>query len=316
MDKFVSHRKSGKLLAAAVASVGLVSVANSAKAALVVDLRALNGTRSGGNHTVTAPSVGFTITMGVYAKLTGSDATTVVGDFDAEGTGDLLDRRVDEGLQIANGSFQSVGGLLGNMNSAAGALNYNSRTNPMGGPGSSNGVASDWDSDGDLDIGTNGTDPTNMWIIRSGSPTYATTFDSEPDQSTDTDNPQTAGGVQGKGWATIDDKGSSTGSGVNSEDTIISADNSELRVGLVKFIVTNLGNGAASFNFVRRPVDDSGAFLWYEDGAITGKFPGAGGGTLSTTGVSIVTAPEPTAIGLLGIASLGLLARRRNQKKA
>jgi len=295
MDKFVSHRKSGKILAAAAASVGLLSWASPAKSSLLIDLRVTNtgtsSTRSNVNHNITVPSVGFTVTMGVYAKLTGLTNNQISGDFDLEG--DNNDLRNDEGLQILNGSFQSVGGLLGNMNTAAGAVGYNAQLAPYNDTGSQNGLATDWDSDGDLDIGTNGTDPTNMWIARTGSPGYSTLFDTD----TDTDNfPQS--GIIGKGWSKINNLGVSKGAGANTEDTIIDANTSEQRIGTIKFIVTNLGNGAATLNYVRRPVDDPGAFLWFEDGSPTGKYPGSGGGTLTTTGVNVSVAPEPGTIGL------------------
>jgi len=311
MDKIVSHRKSGKILAAAVAAVGLAGVASTAKASMVVDIRALNGTRSNTNHSVVVPSVGFTVTMGIYARITGADSTQLVGDWDVEG--DDNDTRNNDSLQITSGSFQSVGGLLGNMNSVAGNVNYASRATPMDASGSKVGVASDWDSDGDLDVGTNGTDPTNMWIVRSGGPTFATVFDNAP---LDTDNPAPSGKT-GAGWMVYDTSNDVPGqSGADTQESILNNTTSEIRVGTLKFIVAAAGNGAAAINFVRRPVDDPGAFLWFEDGAPTGKYPGSGGGTLTTTGVNVSLAPEPGTIGLLGIASLGLLARRRNKTQA
>jgi hypothetical protein len=67
-------------------------------------------------------------------------------------------------------------------------------------------------------------------------------------------------------------------------------------------------------NFVPRPTTDAGSALWFEDGIATGKTPGTGAYLLGSP--TLIQVPEPATLGLLGIAGLGLLARRRNEKNA
>jgi len=58
---------------------------------------------------------------------------------------------------------------------------------------------------------------------------------------------------------------------------------------------------------------EKGLEMWFEDGIATGKTPGTGAYTVGTP-VTIIT-PEPaTALVTLGIAGLGLLARRRRDR--
>ena len=77
-------------------------------------------------------------------------------------------------------------------------------------------------------------------------------------------------------------------------------------------IVTG-GNSQMAVNFVPRANGEAGS-LWFEDGLTTGKnatnSPFAVGAPVI---VIETTFPEPTALGLMGLASLGLLARRRKQ---
>jgi hypothetical protein len=293
MDKRFSQRKSGKVLAAAAASVGLAGLASQANAGLVIDVRAINAANNTGGS-VSAKSVqaivGATITMGVYARISGTNASQVIGDFDGEA--DDPDTSNDDGLNIVTGSFQSVGLLHGNMGNVAGPNNlYSPRQAPFNASGSTNGAFADWDSDGDLDLGGNGTDPTPMWVDRSSATTFAALLD----------------GTQ-KGFF------SSPAVGNNTEDTIIDPTTSELRIGTIRFIVTD-GGPQALVNFVPRPTTDAGAALWFEDGAATGKTPGTAPYSIGAP-VQVVPVPEPATIGMLGIAGLGLLARRRNQSNA
>jgi hypothetical protein len=301
MDKRISQRKSGQVIAAAIASVGLAGWgASQADAGLVIDVRATGSTAgsilSGGGKTVQIPSGTVTVTMGVFARLSGTNATQQVGEFGGAG-GD--DTRNDDQMAILVGSFNSVGGLLGNLGGTAAAgqqPSYGPRTTPFTGAGSTNGVVADWDSDGDLDIGNGATtDPTNLFTGRAGTPSSSTLF-----------NGTTA---PTKGWSNGPD-GAAT-SGGNTNDTIIDATTQELQVGSIRFITSGAGTTTqAIVNYVPRPGTDGGVALWFEDGVATSKTPGTSPFAVNP-GVLVQAIPEPTTLGLLGIASLGLLARRR-----
>src|SRR5688500_5524407 len=78
--------------AAALTAAGLLN-SPATQAGLVVDIRALTapgGVISGGGKTVTfAVNTGQTVTLGVFARVTGTNSFIEVGDFD--GQGDSLD---------------------------------------------------------------------------------------------------------------------------------------------------------------------------------------------------------------------------------
>jgi len=291
MDKRFSQRKSGKVLAAAAASVGLAGFASQAHAGLVIDVRAIGITGSGTQGTVNGPksvqaALGATVTMGIYARLSGTNATQIIGDQD--GNADADDTSNDDTLQTMVGSFQSVGPLTGNMGNAQGPNTlYRISSPPFIGPALQNGTFQDWDSDGDLDVGANGTDSAPMWVGRTAAVATAML-----------QNGTTKGFFSG---------GSFT---AQPEDTIIDPTTQELRVGTLRFIVTNQGLQSL-VNFVPRPTTDAGSALWFEDGAATGKTPGSSPYSIGAP-VTVTPVPEPVAIGMLGIAGLGLLARRRN----
>src|SRR5206468_8054173 len=87
-----------------------------------------------------------------------------------DGGGVANDTRNDDSLQAMVGAFQSVGGLGGNFNNTA----HSGQVSPWGASGSTNGALLDFDSDGDLDLGALGTDPTNMWASRAAGPNITT----------------------------------------------------------------------------------------------------------------------------------------------
>jgi hypothetical protein len=125
-----------------------------------------------------------------------------------------------------------------------------------------------------------------MFVTRSSAPTYAVLQNGTT-----------------KGWLS----GGIAGS--NTDDRIIDPTTSELRIGTIRFIVTN-ASGTTAINFFPRPTTDAGSALWFEDGVATGKTPGTGAYTIGAP----VIVPEPaSAVGALGIAGLGLLARRRQR---
>ena len=301
MDKCLSKRKSGKFLAAAIAAVGLAGT-QQADASLLIDVRAIGtvaggGTISNGGKTVTlAAGVPVTVTMGVFARVSGANSVQQVGDFGG-GSGD--DVRNDDFVQTVVGSFRSIGGLLGNLTTgAAGAqVSPNPRTIPFGDNGSTNGIASDWDSDGDLDIGSPGTDPTTMFAARTGSAATATVAG----PTAVNNNPGT------KGWSTI-----SGISGNNPNDTIIDAATSEIQIGSLRFVTSGNGGANTLVNFVPRPTGDAGQAIWFQDASPAASTP-ANGVFLLGTPINVVV-PEPSTLALAGLAGLGLLARRRKEE--
>jgi hypothetical protein len=244
---------------------------------------------SGGGKNVTA-TLGAQIELAVYSNLTGSNNTQLIGQFAGGGADDTKN---DETLQIVTGSFaSSAGGLLGNFNATPGPLNYDPHVAPFEAGGSQNGTASDFDSDGDLDIGATGTDVTNMWVARTDSPTAAVRIDG-------TSN----------GWSK-----NSGASGFQDDDVVVNSATSRLRVGTLFFTVTGAG-GTTLLNYIPRPSPEAGSGLWFEDGAVTGHTNGTdpiGTGVPVTIGHTSI--PEPGAAALGTFATIGLLARRRQQQ--
>jgi hypothetical protein len=291
--------KSARLLAAAVASGALVGVASqqSADAGLMIDLRAVSSNVPG--DTVTPKLVtahyGSVITFQVVARLSGTNATQLVGDFDGEDP--PTDTRNDESLQIVAGSFHSIGSLLGDFdpsNQGAG-----SHVSPFNANGSQNGVQSDWDSDGDLDIGNGGTDVSTMWVVRSAARQYATV-------SNQTAVPQTRLGYSTDSSFFQQDLGGPHGSPPATK--IISPTTSDLFIGELAFTVLG-SSGSTNLTYVPRPLNDGGAALWWEDGVATSVMPNASNYTAGAP--IVVQIPEPGSAGVLGLLWLGLLARRK-----
>jgi hypothetical protein len=319
MEKRISQRSSGKLLAAAVASVGLAGFAASqADAGLLVDIRAasINGINLANqvpdpNHEISGDrkamtvTVGDTITFNVVVRVSGTNATQTVGNFD--NSGPTTDTRNDDTIQALVGAFNSVGTLKGDMLGGANANQANgNQVFPWGAPGSQNGVAQDFDSDGDLDLGATGTDPTNMWVARAGAQEI-------PTVGKKTTLPQTRfglsiAGATGGSAAFTEDAGGSVGA--QPDTAIIDPTSAETLLGEITMVVTG-GVGATNINFVPRANADAGA-LWFEDGITTGK-NGTNSPFFVGAPLNVQVVPEPATLGLMGLASLGLLARRRKQ---
>jgi hypothetical protein len=293
MAKSIStKRRTIQILAAACGGMGGLAL-EPARGGLMVDLRALPGPGyvvSGDGKSVAPADYGTTISIAVFAKITGTNNIQLVGNFD--GQGNAPDTRNDDSLDALVGSFFSgAGGLLGNMNSAPGPVNYETAVTPFDVPFTQDGFANDFDSDGDLDIGSLGNDPTEKWAIRSGAFTYATRLNGTTD-----------------GWTNADlGSQSPSGFGANAEDMLIDQSSSILRIGTFQFTPSG-GAGNAPLNYIPRPPGSGLGGLWFEDGSTTGKNPD---NSPLTIGAPVVVSliPEPT--GLLGLVTMGLVARRK-----
>ena len=142
----------GKILMRHTALAAAVSaaLASGALASLTIDVQT-----AGGGKSAVVSAAGEQVQLEIFAIVTGSN-----------GTG------ADDGLQIAQGSFLSTGGLQGSLAATVAA--------PFNGVGSSLGAVTDLDSDGDADVGSNNNAAgTGFWITRSESPQSPNGYPSE-----------------------------------------------------------------------------------------------------------------------------------------
>jgi hypothetical protein len=135
------------LVAAAAAGLAGFGAAQQADASLIIDIRAttLNGAAlpAGSTAKSVAAGPGDVVGIEVHAVVSGANGVN------------------DETFQLISGSYFSQGGLLGN-------LGGQSLVSPFNGSGSQAGSQQDFDSDGDLDIGSipNGARPqTNSFYL-------------------------------------------------------------------------------------------------------------------------------------------------------
>jgi hypothetical protein len=266
--------KYGPMLTAAVmAGLG----AQQAFAALTVDMRVTTvlggGTIHDAGKTVSNAVVGTTVIMQVWAQVTGSAGNTTAG--------------IAQSIQSAVGSFLSTGPHLGPLQTLSLAA-------PFKGLSSSLGFQTDLDGDGDLDVGSNNEgDAANFFSARSAKMLG-------PKSNADGLTPGLSVNPITGGW--------------------------EYLLATERFVVTTVGLGDTLINF-RRNGAATGA-VWAENTteSSTDNFDGTtsysygGGQTFGPqtgsmgSGAPVVLAgqiPEPASLGLLGVAGLGLLARRR-----
>jgi hypothetical protein len=267
--------KYGPMIAGAVmAGLG----ASQALASLTIDMRVTNVTGGGTKVTaksVTGQAVGTTVTMQVWAQVTGSAGNSTPG--------------IAQCLQSVGGSFlSSNGGLLGNFIPANPPLVFKAAS-------ASAGLATDLDGDGDLDVGSNDTsDAANFFSARAAE-LIGPRSNNDGHVSTLLVNPITGG------W--------------------------EYLIDTIRFVVTSNPTGSTALNF-RHNTAHTGA-VWAENATETSvdndpdpttSYSYGGGQTLAPDtgiegeGTPVLlggVTPEPTSLGLLGVAGLGLLARRR-----
>jgi len=269
------------MLMAGAAGVGLASTVN---AGLLTTVEAFAASNAGdiiapGGKSVAVAAVGDTITFRVFAQVTGANASVA-----------------DDGLILMAGSFKSsTGGMLGNLSATRQANTGSTAGLGFTGTGGNNGTIIDLDADTDSDVGSN--DPTSSDGFFNARANVA------PNPAFQGDNTATDPGYGG----TNDPFGN------------------RLLVGTLKFVVTS--TGTTTVNFFKREASSGGA-LWAEDSVpvtdsdgnttFTGthsydpqnptQWTVANGVVLNLGGGAT---PEPASLGLLGMAGLGLLSRRR-----
>jgi len=279
MFKTGLRKSTGKMIAAAA----IAGMAASANAALMTyDMRIASATGAGQvtdskTYTLAAggASVGDVITLNLYTVLASANAT-----------------QTDDGFLTGEGSFKSgaAGTIQGNLRGdVLGTPSKTNNVSPFDAATSTSGVKTDLDADGDLDVGTN----------------------------------VTSGALSPQPWFRAQT------SGVTQAGTLNVSGNLEFLIGTTTFTVTDASGGISNINFQPRIRTDGGPTgprlqKFTVDGVqYSVNDAGVGSATVATTStattgalavgspVSVVPAPEPASIGLLGVAAAALLRRRK-----
>lgn len=99
-------------------------------------------------------------------------------------------------------------------------------------------------------------------------------------------------------------------------DVVVDANTAKVQIGQLTFTVTALGAGVTDVNFIPRTDATGGnlaaAALWSQDSEFISYNPTTGTFAAGAP-VHITAVPEPATLGLLSLASVGLLKRRRRQ---
>jgi hypothetical protein len=185
--------------------------------------------------------------------------------------------RVTGANSTLDDGFQAVhGAIKSSTGGLLGNLGGSFITAPFNGTSSQNGSAVDADADGDLDIGTtpNGGTAATFWIPRSNA------------LETTSGTPVAGADPAAREWI----------------------------AGGATFTVAAGAQGETFIDFLNRKNPNGTANVaygtWNEDGL--GKNAATGVISDSPVRISAGAVPEPTGLALAGLASLGLLARRRN----
>jgi len=241
---------------------------------LVVDLRVAPG---GGPNVKTAAitKVGDVVPLEVWAVVTGKDT------------------QANEGVGVALGSFVSTltnnGFAVGNFSlfraDGAPSADQTKTGTPFAQVGWQNGFAQNINGQPGNDLGPIGLN----------------------DQNNPAWDPTQYAGVRGNPAVTATAPQGAVIDPTSAGDTFA------VRLGTLNWTVTSLPQtGTTTLSFVpaaNGTTADPSAASWIEDGASKNPLSATFG--TSPTPVAVTLAPEPASIGMLGLASLGLLARRR-----